>query len=417
MTSSPLASLPVELFDLIAAHLDPVTFKTLRLCSRRLNSLSLDPFAKRYFSRVTTTLGSSSLDRLVHIAKHHHFSKAVTALHVRFLYYADYCDLETIARLRIYPPPKRFALALMPGITSKNIPTESTLYKDVCGDAYPNCIVERLGRALKSFANVKTVRFYTRLSQNGDDPGPCHHDDTFRNKCFQAVITAMVDSEINLCELSVSKGSRTRPLHRCLRLPYTAISFPPKTLQGLLPRLSTLNSLTLAIDSAYPGSSRDGGWDRTLAKLIAMTPSIANLTLSLDHCNNISHYSTAMLQSLTPYCRRLSLASLVLSNCMTDEETLATLLLAQKPSLCQLDLSGIKLCSGSWSSVLLSCKSMEKLERIRLAMLKDSTGQYLPLSRRNGNFLEATLGGRKKPERIAERIDALITFGALHWDT
>lgn len=413
--TSPIGNLPAELFDLVAAHLDLLAFKNLRICSRRLHLLSLAPFAKRHFARLTTTLGSASLDRLVQIASHHHFSPAVTTLHVRFLYYTDYCDLESITRLGIYPPPKRFAVALMPGISSRNIPSESTLYKDICGDSYPQCIVDRLVCALEGFPNIKTMKFYTRLHHRGDDQGPCDRDDIFRMRCFQAVITAIARSNIELRELSISKGSRKRPFYRCLRLPCTALCLPPGTLQALKPRLCKLTSLTLSIDSSYLASSHKRDWELTLTNLLASTPLVKNLALSLDYINNLTQYGADMMHSLALSCRLMVLSSFVLSNCTTYESDLTTFFAAQASSVSQLEMVDVRLCSGSWRSVLIVCKSLERLEQLRLATLKGPPhDQYLTLSHRCNNSLKVTLDVRNGSRRMSERIDDLI--GALYWE-
>ncbi|KAF2850202.1 hypothetical protein T440DRAFT_468871 [Plenodomus tracheiphilus IPT5] len=414
--SSPIANLPVELFDLLAAHLDLLSFSNLRLCSRRLHLLSLTPFANQYFSRLTTSLGSASLDRLVQVAQHHHFSKAVAGLHVRFLYHADYCHLETIARLGIYPPPKRFAVPSMPGITSRNIPTESTLYKDVSGHMYPKCIVDRLARALHSFRNIQTVKFYTRLNHNGDDQVPCDRDNIFRIRCFQAVIAAITQSKIELRQLSVSKGSRTRPLHRSLRLPYTALHLPRETLQALQPRLSKLTSLTLSIDALHRTPCRPLGWEQTLSNVIALAPSLTELVLSLGHHDSITQHSLGMMHSLALFGQALSLKYLVLSDCNVHEEDLTMLLTAQAASLRQLELSDVRICSGSWNSVITGCKTLETLERLQMAMLKGPNGQYLTLSHRRASFLKVTLGAHKENKTMSEQINDLLTFGTLHWD-
>jgi hypothetical protein len=91
--TSPFERLPAEVFDIIAAYLHLPEYQTVRLSSQRLHLLSLSTFTKKYFTKVITTLGSPSLDRLVHVANHSHLSRLVTTLEIRLLNHRNYKDL------------------------------------------------------------------------------------------------------------------------------------------------------------------------------------------------------------------------------------------------------------------------------------------------------------------------------------
>jgi hypothetical protein len=86
---SPIERLPVEVFDIIAANLHLPEFQNLRYASRQLHLFVYSSF-KHCFSDQTTTLGPSSIDRLVKIASHDHLRHAVKALHIRPLSHRDY---------------------------------------------------------------------------------------------------------------------------------------------------------------------------------------------------------------------------------------------------------------------------------------------------------------------------------------
>jgi hypothetical protein len=136
--TSPFESLPAEVFDVIAAHLHLTEYQTLRLSSRQLHLLSLSTFTKKYFAKLITTLGSPSLDRLVNVASNSHLSKFVTTLDIRLLNHCDYKDLTKIARIGIFPPPKRFPK--VSGVKSEHLVHESTLYEDVLANKQSKCI-------------------------------------------------------------------------------------------------------------------------------------------------------------------------------------------------------------------------------------------------------------------------------------
>lgn len=128
--------LPAEVFDMIAAYLDLSAYQTLRLTSQRLHLLSLSTFTTSYFAKLITTLGSPSLHRLVDVASHGHLSRSVTTLEIRLLNHRDYKDLAKIARIGIFPPPKRFPKVSC--VRTQDIVRESTLYDDVLANRQAN---------------------------------------------------------------------------------------------------------------------------------------------------------------------------------------------------------------------------------------------------------------------------------------
>lgn len=411
--TSPIERLPVELLDLVAASLNLPACQNLRLTSRRLYALGLSSFANRHFHRVTTTLGSASLDRLLCIARHAHLARAVSALHIRLLYHDDYQDLEQISRLGKYPPPKRFAT--IPGLKLRDIPKEATLYNDVCGEEYPQCIVQRLTRALKGLGNIKKIKFYTRLDHIRITDAPTTQDNTFRLKCLSAVIDALVASNLQLHHLGIAKGSSTNPLHRSLHVPYPALDLPLSVLQALQPRLSQVTFLTLSIDALYDQVHRVNGWEDALGRLISTMPSVSTLALHLDRYTNSCHYNAAIIRSLARSCRLSHLTSLTLGSCSAHIEDLIAFLTAHMATLRRLELFDIRLLPGSWPLVLATCKQLPKLEGLRLRSLRDPDGRPLTLSPGRHPFtvtLECGTSPNGPSVLTAERMDELIAFAS-----
>ncbi|KAF1843067.1 uncharacterized protein K460DRAFT_139105 [Cucurbitaria berberidis CBS 394.84] len=404
---SPIECLPVEVFDIIAIDLDLPAYNVLRLISRQLYLLSFSSYAKRYFSALTTTLGSASLDRLVNVSSHQNLSTIVTILDIRLLNHRDYKVLAKISRVGIFPPPKRFPR--VSGVRQEHISEEATLYDDVARNEFPKCIVERLACALAGFGNLRTIRFRAHHSEpfGWRSTTMPEGDQLFRSRCYTAVIDAIIKSEVNLEEFSMAKGKRVTTLSKCANLIYPTLQLPFQALRALQHRFSALQSLTLSVITAYNGDARVPGWENGLSNLIAAAPLLKTLALSLDRNSCISHYSAAVIRSLSLSCRVSELSSFQLVNCSLHEEDLTTFLSAHSRSLCQLVFSDIRLLSGNWSSLWTSLKDAENVQCLRLASLEGARSPVL-FRRRNKERPNITLDAMKVGRPMAALLDDLV---------
>jgi hypothetical protein len=370
--TSPIERLPVEVFEIIASDLDLAGYQQLRLSSRRLHSLSLSTFAKRYFSELNITLGNPTLDRLVSIAKHGYFSSIATQLNIKLLTYRDYKNLIAIRRVGIFPPPKRFHI--VPGIKLADINSESELYNDLSGCTNLTCITDRLTLALKGLHNVKTIRFRAFHAEPegwqylGSMPD---RDQKFRTKCFDAVLESIQASGIQLEEFSMAKRQKSTTLRRGADLPAAALQscLVPSSMKHTF---ANLQSLTLALTAAYSGETRSRvpGWEKRTSQLILCAPTLRHLTLSLDRHAHISHYSASIIKSLASSCRLRNLESFQLVNCCLHASDLQQVLLAHAECLHTLSLHSVRLLSGSWFDFWPLLKLVQNLRCLRFGSLE-----------------------------------------------
>ncbi|KAH7082346.1 hypothetical protein FB567DRAFT_104716 [Paraphoma chrysanthemicola] len=366
--TSFIERLPVEVFEILAIDLDLSGYQNLRLTSRQLHLLTLSTFGKRFISRLTSTLGSPSLDRLVNLSNHPYFCDVVTRLDIRLLTHRDYKLLANIAKVGIFPPPKRFPVVF---VRHEHIRGESTLYDDVLSRKYPQCITERLTRALIGFGNLKTIRFRT---QNKEPAGWLSDlpdgDQTFRTKCFQAVIDSILKSEIQLEEFGMSKRKRTKGISKSLHLHYPALQIPFSAHALLRQCFRDLSSLDLSVVTSHNGSVRVPGWENGLSHFIMCAPSLKSLALSLGRDEHISDYSAAIIHSLALSCHLPSLECLHLVNTALHEGDMMAILTRHRGSIRELILKNTRMLMGTWISFLTSLKEVEGLQCLRLALLE-----------------------------------------------
>jgi hypothetical protein len=368
MTAS-IERLPVEVFDIIALDLNLLAHQQLRLASRQLHSLSLSTFTKRYFTEITTTLGSPSLDRLVNVSSHGYFRNAVSLLSVKLLNHRDYKVLTSICDVGKFPPPKRFPN--VPGVKVAHISGEATLYNDVVHGDYTRCVTDRLTRSLRSLNKLKTIRFCALRNESAhwERYGMSNGNQVFRTKCFQAVIDSIIKSEIQLEEFSMAKRKKPSTLRKRADVPCAALRFTLSSLASLQHSFFHLQSLTLTLVSAPDDNLRTPGWESDTSQLVTCAPNLKNLTLSLDCGSKISHQSAAIIHSLAKSCRISALESLHLVNCSLHETDLARFVAEHRHTLCVLIINNVQQLSGSWSSFWSSLKAAVNLRYLRLGIL------------------------------------------------
>ena len=406
--TSPIERLPVEVFEIIAADLDLDSYKQLRLSSWRLHSLSLSTFGKRYFAKLTTTLGSPSLDRLVNVSNHAYFSRFPTQLSIKLLTYRDYKNLTAVRRVGIYPPPKRFSL--IPGIKLVDIEGESTLYDDLFSSGESKCVTQRLTRALRGLDNLKAVHFRTFHSETGgwrygEMP---ERDQKFRTRCFEALLQSIILSEIQLEEFGMARKKRTNTLRRGADLGAAAVTLPLPVLTSLQFSFSHLQSLTLSLVAAHNGGSRVPGWENGTSQLVSCAPNLRHLTLSLDRSVHISHYSAAIIKALAFSCCLPALESFHLINCSVQQADLDNLVAVHADTLQVIMLNGVRLLSGTWMSFWSSLKVVPHLRFLRFGSL-EGTDLVVMHFRTSKGRSKTTLDIMESGRSMDDMLEDLIT--------
>lgn len=368
MTSS-FERLPAEVFDIIAAHLDLPEYQTVRLSSRRLHLLTLSTFTNKYFSKVITTLGSPSLDRLVHVANHSHLSRLVTTLEIRLLNHRNYKDLGKIARIGIFPPPKRFPKVSC--VRNQDIVQESTLYDDVLANRQGKCITERLTRGLRLLSNLTAIRFRAHdIEPHGwKTIAVPEGDQVFRSRCLRAVLDSICLSGINLSTFTMGK-EKGSALSKCANVPYPALQLPLEYMQRLRPAFSTLTHLTLSVVAAYNEHHRLPGWENGLSRFVSSAAGLESLSLSLDRKAAVSQYGARIVRALSDstHLERLSRAQIF--NTTVHESDLNKFVKTHAETLQFINLTNVCLLTGNWVTLLSALKHVEKLETLRLSSIE-----------------------------------------------
>jgi hypothetical protein len=404
--TSPFERLPAEVFDIIAACLDLPEYQTLRLTSQSLHLLSLSTFNKKYFTKVITTLGSPSLDRLVNVANHSHLSRLVTTLEVRLLNHRDYKDLGKIARIGYFPPPKRFPKVSC--VRNQDIVQESTLYDDVLANRQAKCITERLTRGLQGLENLTTIRFRAHQTEplGWKTIAVPEGDEIFRSRCFRAVLDAVVKSGISFETFTMGK-EKGHNLSKSANVPYPALQLPLEYLQRLRTPLSDLKSLTLSVVAAHNGHHRLPGWENGLGRLVSSAPRIAHLSLSLDRKAQVSQYGARILRSLSDTLQLEHLESLHICNTTVHESDLAKLIKMHAETLQRINLINIVLLTGNWIVLLNTFKSVKDLQTLRLAHI-EGVGSPIQSRQRDKERRKLTLDVDRSERAMAEMLDEAI---------
>ncbi|KAF2024963.1 hypothetical protein EK21DRAFT_77580 [Setomelanomma holmii] len=366
--TSPLERLPVEVCELILCDLDLAGYRNFRIASRQLHLLSLSTFSKRFFPRLTTTLGSPSLDRLVKISNHQNLCDVVTRLDIKLLTHREYKLLTNIAKVGIYPPPKRFPVVST--IKHEHIKGEATLYNDVLSRKYPQCIVDRLTRALHGFSNLKTIRFRTEYSEPAgwvpvDMP---NGDQLFRAKCFTAVFDAIFKSEVQLEEFGMSKKKKTTGLFKRLNLHYPALQFPFSSHPSLRHCFAHLQSLDLSIITTHQGDIRVPGWENGLSHFIMCAPALKSLALSLGRDKHVSEHSAVIVRSLALSCHLPLLERFHLVNSTLTEGYMTAFMARHRDSIHELIFKNCRMMYGTWMPFLKSLQDFDGLQCLRLSL-------------------------------------------------
>ena len=404
--TSPFERLPVEVFDIVAVYLDLPEYQKLRLTSQRLHLLSLSTFTKKYFTKVITTLGSPSLDRLVRVANNGHLAKLVTTLEIRLLNHRDYKDLGKIARVGIFPPPKRFPKVSC--VRNEDIVQESTLYDDVLANRQAKCITERLARGLQGLDNLTAIRFRAhQIEPHGwKTIAVPEGDEVFRSRCLRAVLDAILKTNISL-ETFIMGKEKGHTLNKSANVPYPALQLPLEYLQRLRAPLSGLKTLTLSVVAAHNAHHRLSGWENGLSRFISSAPHLTHLTFSLDRKAHISQYGARIMRSLSDSVQLEHLESLHACNTTVHESDLAKLIKTHAGTLQRINLANVCLLTGNWLVLLAACKGAKELQMLRLAHIEgvDSPVQF---RQRDKERRKATLDTSRDGRSMVDMVDELV---------
>lgn len=401
--TSPFERLPAEVFDVIAACLDLPEYQMVRLSSQRLHLLSLSTFTKRYFTKVITTLGSPSLDRLVHVANHSHLSRLVTTLEIRLLNHRNYKDLGKIARIGIFPPPKRFPKVSC--VRNQDIVQESTLYDDVLANRQAKCITERLIRGLRGLTNLTAIRF------RAHDIEPLgwktiaipEGDEVFRSRCLRAVLDAICQSGTTLSTFTMGK-EKGPTLSKCANVPYPALQLPLEYMQRLRPSFEALTHMTLSIVAAHNGHHRLPGWENGVSRFVSSAPSLSSLSLSLDRKAAVSQYGARIMRSLSDTTHMERLSRIQIFNTTVHESDLNKFVKTHAETLQVINLTNVCLLTGNWLTLLSAFRGVQKLETLRLYSI-EGVGSPVVSADRAGDAHGAVRFRRRDKERRKVTLD------------
>lgn len=405
--TSAFERLPAEVFDIITASLTLSEYQTIRLTSQRLHLLSLSTFNKKYFTKLITTLGSPSLHRLVHVANHTHLSRLVTTVEVRLLNHRDYKELAKIARIGVFPPPKRFPKVLC--VRDQDVAQEATLYDDVLANRQAKCITDRLARGLQGLDNLTAIVFRAQKSEplGWNTIAIPEGDEVFRSRCFRAVLDAVVKSGVPLETFAMGK-EKSHTLSKNANVPYPALQLPVEYLQRLRSPFSTLTTLTLSVVAAHNGHHRLPGWENGLGRLISSAPILKHLSLSLDRKTQVSQYGARIIRSLSDSLQLDHLDTLSISNTTMHESDLAKLIKAHASTLHRVNLTNMCLLTGSWHVLLAAFKSVNDLRSLRLAHI-DGVGSPVQFRQRDKERRKVTLDVSKSGGMgMGELLDGVV---------
>ncbi|KAF2994700.1 hypothetical protein E8E13_002749 [Curvularia kusanoi] len=404
--TSPFERLPAEVFDIIAACLDLPGYQTVRLTSQRLHLLSLSSFNKKYFTKVITTLGSPSLDRLVNVANHTHLSRLVTTLEIRLLNDRDYKDLGKIARIKVLPPPKRFSKISC--VRDQDIAHESTLYDDVLANRQAKCITERLTRGLQGLENLTTIRFRAHQIEplGWKTIAVPAGDSVFRSRCFRAVLNAILKSGISLGTFSMGK-EKAHLLSKAANVPYPALQLPLEYLQRLRAPFEGLTALTVSVVAAYNDHHRLPGWENGLGRFISSAPNLTHLSLSLDRKAQVSEYAARIVRSLSDSVQLERLESLNICNTTFHESDMAKLVKMHAGTLQRLYLTNVCLLTGNWIVLLRAFQGVKDLHTLRLAQI-EGAGSPAEWRQKSKERPKITLDTERSGRAMAEMLDEVI---------
>lgn len=405
--TSPVERLPVEVFEIILSELDLEHYQQLRLCSRQIHSLSFSPFAKKYFSSITTTLGSPSLNRLANVSTHTYFRHAVTQLNVKFLTYRDYKTLMAITRCGIFPPPKRFPAVR--GVRPTDVKGESTLFEDLKDPKHAKCITEGLARSLAHFDNIKTVCFRALHSEpHGwvlrSMPSS---DQIFRQRCFQVLMDAIIQSGVKLEEFVMAKKTRTKPdkVMRGADLECPAFQLHGSAASSLSQAFDRILSLTLSLTSNRENSTLATSGEIYPSQFIACSTNLKHLTLKLDRGNYRSNDSSTVFRHIAKFCQLPALESFNLVNCALHSPDLEQFLTANAYPLCTVSLTSVHALSGTWAAIWKALKRAERLQVLTAARL-DSPDSPRSIGKKYPS--KKTLDARNSKQGMDDMLEELI---------
>lgn len=389
--ASPVERLPVELADMVVAHLPLDDYQNLRLASRQLSINTVSTFRSRFFTKRTTTLSVPSLGRLVNISSCPPLARLVSLLDVKLHNYGEYMLLQEISRVGIYPPPKRFSKVSR--VRTEDINQEAQLYEYMKDGSNANSVLQPLVRVLRACPNIRTVRF--RVNRTTVDEGRLEipEFDVFAIHCFRALMMAIVAGGTTLDRLLLTKSAKVRVSTKCADLLYPAFDFPGTDLLALRSPFASLKCLNLSLRAcSFFGSSRVPGTQDCVSRFIGAAPALEELAICFGLRK--SAFKSTIMASI---CRSVELSRLrdvQLYNAALCAEDFIFFTKVHSATLRSLSISFTQL-QGFWIDVLNSLRESNNLEYLRLSSVQEKgPPQAYPRLRL------LTWKGRAKPSEI-----------------
>lgn len=415
---APLECLPVELVDLVVAEFSLADYQSVRLVSKRLVYLTLSSFCGRYFTRRTTTLASSSLDRLLRVSACRPLAEAVVSLDVKLLNRADYENLQQISRVGIYPPPKRFPR--VPQVKLDDISQEAALFEYMRQTKDPRNVIDKLARALRRLRNLKAVRMRVNGTTVGSVPSEVYDDHDFLAASFRAVMGALSKSELSIGELYTTKNTNIRATTKSANLNYSAFVLPAYITSSLTQSLCSLRKLSLSLCTDYM-DSRVPGWERNISRFIGAATVLEELVLCTQLNYGLPQWRVAVIRSMAHSVRLCHLRTLQLHGFHFHAVDVKAFLHAHSVPLRHLTIRKCHIQEGTWASLIASFEELD-LEHLRLIKLQqESVPKHMywtPPTGGKKNKIVLDIRGKLPTERmdkqLAEAVETLVPSVPLH---
>ncbi|CAI6333544.1 unnamed protein product [Periconia digitata] len=415
---APIECLPVELVDLIVTNFSLADYQNVRLASKQLIYLTLSSFRDRYFTRRTTTLASSSLDRLIRVSACRHLADAVLYLDVKLLNRADYENLLQISRVGIYPPPKRFAR--VPQVKADEISQEARLFEYMRRDEDPKIVIDKLARALRRLRHLESVRMRVNGTTVASVPSEVYDDHAFLASSFTAIVGALSKSELKIKELYTIKGTSIRATTKSANLSYRAFALPSYVSSSLTQAFCSLRTLGLSLCTDYM-DSRVPGWEKSICSFIGSASALEELVLCTQLNYGLPQWRVAVIHALARSVRLRALTTLQIHGFHVTMSDMREFIRAHSSTLRKLTIRKCHMLEDTWKSLLASFQGLD-LEYMRLVKLQQQSipkhMYWMPPTGEKKNKIVLDIRGKlptkRMDEMLADAIETLVSSVPLH---
>ncbi|KAK6523095.1 hypothetical protein TWF694_005993 [Orbilia ellipsospora] len=454
--------LPTELVDNVMQNLDLPSIKNLRLSCKGLTEKLLQPFLKRYIAHQVTDLSQESLHRLVELANHPFFGKAVDNLIIVAVFYDPSIAEEMLktGTKTVRESQGVFHSVSHPKCTEQELADARAdvdwlqarqAERDQVGY---ETLATSLSEGLAAFGSLQSIDFRVsvvqRRSPSGDRRPTLEWISIWKvaAQVFDIAMTAIARSEVEVGSLIIYRKPG-------------AVSIPSFSVQSLLQRLGgpggfteagkhikrlVLNTSTrVPIDAAsvrdaaeqlegaerayhevfgsaaglYANDSPEAQAEENftgVAQLLSTMPSLKVLDIHMRNGlrNNANNLYEKVFGLITQETHFSDLQEVYLRGLSMTEELLLEFL-RKNPHLREIHLQNVTFNSGEWLSIFEHFKGMPALKKLYLSNLRTKwtfsldpvdKSQGLPLSEREHwrNWVPC-FGGRLVHSNIFTRED------------